>query len=226
METLSDLIQTNNNNIPIVGFIVNFLIAFLFSSILGYIYKTFGTSISDKTSFAKNFVLITTTTMLIISIIKSSLALSLGLVGALSIIRFRTAIKEPEELMYLFLAISVGLGLGANQTYITTIAFILILVFIICSFYLAEFKISEKSMYLTIEFDSGENIEIRKIKRLISDNCTSVNLRKYERSEDNIELLFIVTLIETNSMDIIDKEIAMLDQNAKISFLDYNLSII
>ena len=53
--------------------------------------------------------------MVMITIVKSSLALSLGLVGALSIVRFRTAIKEPEELSYAFLSIAIGLGLGADQ---------------------------------------------------------------------------------------------------------------
>ena len=51
--------------------------------------------------------------------VKSSLALSLGLVGALSIVRFRAAIKEPEELIYLFLTIAAGLGTGAGQIKIT-----------------------------------------------------------------------------------------------------------
>ena len=69
--------------------------------------------------------------MLIITIVKSSLALSLGLVGALSIIRFRAAIKEPEELAYLFISISIGLGFGANQAIITTLAFIIIILVII-----------------------------------------------------------------------------------------------
>ncbi|MCW5556509.1 MAG: DUF4956 domain-containing protein [Verrucomicrobiae bacterium] len=50
----------------------------------------------------------------------------LGLVGALSIIRFRAAIKEPEELSYLFICIAIGLGLGAQQTIITVIAFALL----------------------------------------------------------------------------------------------------
>jgi hypothetical protein len=59
--------------------------------------------------------MITMTTMLIITIVKASLALSLGLVGALSIVRFRAAIKEPEELAYLFLAIAIGLDFGAGQ---------------------------------------------------------------------------------------------------------------
>ena len=69
--------------------------------------------------------------MLIITIIKSSLALSLRLVGALSNIRFRTAIKEPEELMFLFISIALGLGFGANQTFITLIGFLLIIIAII-----------------------------------------------------------------------------------------------
>ena len=50
------------------------------------------------------------------------LALSLGLVGALSIVRFRTAIKEPEELAFLFFAIGLGIGLGDNQRLITLLA--------------------------------------------------------------------------------------------------------
>jgi hypothetical protein len=59
--------------------------------------------------------MITMTTMLIITIVKASLALSLGLVGALSILRFRAAIKEPKELAYWFLAIAIGLDFGARQ---------------------------------------------------------------------------------------------------------------
>ena len=53
--------------------------------------------------------------MTVITVVKSSLALSLGLVGALSIVRFRTPIKEPEELIYLFICLSLGLAVGADQ---------------------------------------------------------------------------------------------------------------
>ena len=60
------------------------------------------------------------TTMLIITVVKSSLALSLGLVGALSIVRFRAAIKEPEELAYLFLTIAIGLALGREPATVRT----------------------------------------------------------------------------------------------------------
>ena len=55
------------------------------------------------------------------------MALSLGLVGALSIVRFRAAIKEPEELVYLFFAIAIGLGFGARQGLVTAITFFILL---------------------------------------------------------------------------------------------------
>ena len=111
--------------VNIFYFIINlFLCAFL-SIILGFLYDKYGRSLSNRKTFSLNFVVISMTTLLIITIIKQSLALSLGLVGALSIIRFRTAIKEPEELSHLFLCIAIGIGLGANQIVLTILAFLI-----------------------------------------------------------------------------------------------------
>ena len=78
-------------------------------------FERFGSTLSNRTEFAQVFPFITMTTILIITVVKSSLALSLGLVGALSIVRFRAAIKEPEELVYLFLCIAIGGALGAGH---------------------------------------------------------------------------------------------------------------
>ena len=71
---------------------------------------------------------------------KSSLALSLGLVGALSIVRFRTPIKEPEELGYLFLIIAVGLGFGAGYSIVTIAITLSILLYL----YFTREKINSK----------------------------------------------------------------------------------
>ena len=69
-------------------------------------------------SVARVFPLLTLVTIAVISVVKASLSLSLGLVGALSIVRFRAAIKDPEELVYLFLCIGIGLSLGSAQPWI------------------------------------------------------------------------------------------------------------
>lgn len=120
-----------NIEIAVGDFLISLLLTALLAYFISIVYIKFGESLSNRRSFARNFILLALTTTLIITIVKSSLALSLGLVGALSIVRFRAAIKEPEELAYLFLTIGVGLGLGANQVLITVSATILILILII-----------------------------------------------------------------------------------------------
>ena len=101
----------------------------ILSFILGRLYYLYGKSFSDRKSLSVTFPLLSLTTLLVISVVKSSLALSLGLVGALSIVRFRTPIKESEDLVYLFIAISIGLGIAASQYLITT--FVVFITFLI-----------------------------------------------------------------------------------------------
>ena len=72
-------------------------------------------------SISRVFPLLTMVTIAVISVVKSSLSLSLGLVGALSIVRFRAAIRDPEELVYLFLCIGIGLSLGAAQPWLAIV---------------------------------------------------------------------------------------------------------
>ena len=96
-----------------------------------WLYQRFGGSMSSRDSVTRVFPLLTLVTIGVISVVKTSLALSLGLVGALSIVRFRAAIKEPEELVYLFLCIGVGLALGAEQPAIAAVLVIIATLFIV-----------------------------------------------------------------------------------------------
>lgn len=104
------------------------------------------------------------TTLLVISVVKSSLALSLGLVGALSIVRFRTPIKEPEELAYIFLAIAIGLALGADQREVAAIAMVIILVVIsVIDRFRPSFIKSSGNLLLNIEVDKCNENLLRKV---------------------------------------------------------------
>ena len=108
----------------------NFIIALILSAFLSFLIKRVylysSQSLSNKNYFSDLFIPLGIITCLVITVIKFSLALSLGLVGALSIVRFRAAIKEPEELIYLFLIIGIGLACGANQFLVAIFATILI----------------------------------------------------------------------------------------------------
>jgi uncharacterized membrane protein YhiD involved in acid resistance len=111
---------------------INIVLSGIVSHFIYFTFIRFGKTMSNRKQFGNIFFMIAVSTTLIISIIKSSLALSLGLVGALSIVRFRTAVKEPEELAYLFLVITMGIGYGANTYLLTTVStFIILLILVI-----------------------------------------------------------------------------------------------
>ena len=124
---------TESAPISFTSLFINLAVGALISIILKFHYKKYGSTISNREEFSNIFPFILLTTTLVITIVKSSLALSLGLVGALSIVRFRAAIKEPEELVYLFLIIAIGLANGANQFMVSIIATFTIV--IMCYFF-------------------------------------------------------------------------------------------
>ena len=118
---LSQNIQIDTNN-----FFINLFLAIVLSFLIQITYNKTAQTLSSVKNFSNSFIILGLTTTIIITIVKSSLALSLGLVGALSIVRFRAAIKEPEELVYLFFVIGIGLACGANQYIIAIFATLLI----------------------------------------------------------------------------------------------------
>ena len=128
MEWFSQLSESALQDLQLVPIVTNLALVLLLGQILSLHYLRFCSALSNKRKFAPTLLFISATTMLVISVVKTSLALSLGLVGALSIIRFRTPVKEAEELAYLFLAVALGIGLGADQRLGTTIMFVVILV--------------------------------------------------------------------------------------------------
>ena len=161
---LSNYLKTNIN-IDLPDFILNLIVVGVLCYLIKIFYKKFSTTLSNREEFSKNFILLGIATCIVITIVKNSLALSLGLVGALSIVRFRAAIKEPEELVYLFLVIATGLGGGAGQIKITisgmAIGFIII--------YLSSFRSTKNiknnkivNLGIIIEKKIGEN-EINQI---------------------------------------------------------------
>ena len=112
--------------IPLLELIRNLAVGVILAVMLSWLIGRSTRLVVDTSQYMPLFLILIPTMILIITVIKTSIALSLGLVGALSIVRFRTPIKEPEELAYIFVAIAIGLGLGANQVLATVIGFVVV----------------------------------------------------------------------------------------------------
>ena len=173
------------------GFIISLILTAITAYILSKIYVRFGQALSNRSNFGNTFVPMAMTTMIIITIVKSSLALSLGLVGALSIVRFRAAIKEPEELIYLFICVAIGLGYGANQITVTIVGFLMVVI-AIALIRKSAFKVEKSNvMYLTISKKSKTRLDIEKILEVLEKNSFEVDLKRLDESPTANEVSFI-----------------------------------
>jgi hypothetical protein len=222
-QMFQEYLATQSVQMPLFGFIINLILAATLAFVLAKVYSKYGTSISNRTLFADNFILLTMTTMMIISIIKSSLALSLGLVGALSIIRFRAAIKEPEELAYLFLTIAIGLGLGADQRIITVSAFIFIVSIVILKSSRNNGDDSSNMNLViskTVSNSSLKNVQLEEIVKVLKTHCNSVKLRRLDETNGNFEASFLVDFFSFDQLNETKHSLQKLDDSLKISLLE------
>ena len=130
-------------SISVDKMIFSLLIAFLIGLFIVYIYRKTYTGVVYSKSFSLCIILLSMVTAMIIRTISSNLALSLGMVGALSIVRFRTAVKDPIDTIFMFWAITAGLMSGAG-IYLTTVIATLILGILYTISYMTTFKSTEK----------------------------------------------------------------------------------
>ena len=216
---LSDLSSSQSSTFELSTFIINLGLSVLLSFILSRVYVHWGSSLSNRRRFAANFMLITVTTTFIILVVRSSVALSLGLVGALSIVRFRAAIKEPEELAYLFFAISIGIGLGDNQRLITILA----LSFAILTMGILRFfrgRQADFNLHISVRSNNPEKVELETVMDTLSPHCSQLKLLRFDDSKTTIECSFLAEFKNIEKLKSAKTAIRALSESIEVTFLD------
>ena len=125
-------LSTQNLTLPNV--LISLGIAFLLGMVIYFIYKKTYRGVLYSHSFNLSLIMLSMVTTLVIMCISSAPALSLGMVGALSIVRFRTAVKDPMDTVYMFWAIAVGITVGANFILFSIIGTLVIAVILLVLF--------------------------------------------------------------------------------------------
>ena len=205
---------------------LNFFIATLLSLILAYVVKftyiKVGRALNDKDYFSDTFIPLAIVTTLVITVIKFSLALSLGLVGALSIVRFRAAIKEPEELVYLFLVISIGLANGANQFLLAIIATVIIVTFLLIrSYYQSKSKSSLQfnadANILNINIIDNNKKDIKEITNQLKTQFKYLKLKSANIEKSKSNYVFWYEIEKDNTENFLNAVKEICDENLNIS---------
>jgi hypothetical protein len=191
--------------------------------LLRWHFERFGSTLSNRSEFAQVFPLLILTTVLIITVVKSSLALSLGLVGALSIVRFRTPIKEPEELAYLFIAIASGLGLGADQILPTVVAVVLILIVVGAQRWSRKGN-EQTNLYLSVDFNStdGDQPSIDALGLIVSRHVDAHDLRRLDSRDDSMEVTYFLNVTAPEKISALVEDLRRSFPGIGVTFIDQN----
>ena len=200
-------------------FACNLLLAAALAWVLGLVFVRTGQTLSNRRLFAFNLLPVTCTTMFIVSVVQSSFALSLGLVGALSIVRFRAAIKEPEELAFLFLAIAVGVGLGANQPLLTLIGFGVIAGLLMARRLTVPSR-SQQNLHLSVAARTDTHPTLRSVVEVLQRSCRRVALRRCDEDRGGLDAAFLVELGSLEDLERCKSALLSLDPAMKITFLE------
>ncbi len=206
--TFSDIFKKSflqeTGNLTTSGFVMSMLAAFLCGMIVYFVYRKFYKGVIYNNNFNILLVMTSMITCFIVIVISSNVVLSLGMVGALSIVRFRTAVKDPLDVGFLFWTVAVGITCGAGLYIISLAATILIA----CVYILLIKVRSHKHVYLLIVKYQNEAHDkvtrtLQPISKVLKNRMTSNGYTEltYEVKfkEDNTS--FVTALSEIEGVD-------------------------
>ena len=178
-------------NLTPMKMVIALLMGFVVGVIIAFVYRKCYRGVLYSPSFAMTLVMLTLITTPVVMCIKSDIALSMGMVGALSIVRFRTAVKDPMDTAYMFWALTMGILLGAE---LYVVALVVVLGISVVLFLMTFVKFTNPNAYmLVLHYDEEAEYDINqqlrrtvKQRRLRSKTVTRAGAEMtYEVRLDN-----------------------------------------
>ena len=211
-----------NIQIDLENFVLNLFVVIILCFLIQLAYNKISRSLSNAENFSSNFILLGLTTTIVITIVKSSLALSLGLVGALSIVRFRAAIKEPEELVFLFLIIAVGLGCGAGQINIAVVGTLIAIIIIFITYFSKRNKQEISIDKFNVSLISNKKLDkdnLKKIIDLVSIYSLQSEFISISQHSDSTTINLLSKFKNINNINELDKKLKKKFPNLNFVFV-------
>ena len=194
---LQQLLVTSIVQYSPLQIVLNMIVTLILSLIVYYTYKKTYSGVLYSRNFNMTILLISLFTAMVIMIIGGNLTLSLGMVGALSIIRFRSAIKDPRDIGFLFWGIALGLASGSSAYTIAIIGTCLIAIVM----FVGNRQRYDDNLYLLIL--KGRSIDIATAEKTINSHTKKFRLRMRNSVNKQQELIFEVKLTKGH-MDLTD----------------------
>lgn len=183
-DVLLELLKSNQGALTIQDIILNFFIAGILGLVIYLSYRISHAGGMYSAKFNVSLVMLTMITTLVMNVIGNNIALSLGMVGALSIVRFRTAIKDSRDTAYIFWAVAVGICCGVQEYVIVSIGSGVIFLFLIL---FGAVKSNERYLLILRGDSSSENLVEQEMEQLFLGR---VRYRVKNISNDSLEYIY------------------------------------
>ena len=229
MNKIPQFFLNENIQIDLENFVLNLFVVIILCFLIQLAYNKISRSLSNAENFSSNFILLGLTTTIVITIVKSSLALSLGLVGALSIVRFRAAIKEPEELVFLFLIIAVGLGCGAGQINIAVVGTLIAIIIIFITYFSKRNKQEISIDKFNVSLISNKKLDkdnLKKIIDLVSIYSLQSEFISISQHSDSTTINLLSKFKNINNINELDKKLKKKFPNLNFVFVKDSTNVI
>ena len=180
---------------PIQTVLLVLLVAFLVSLIIYLTYKNTYTGVLYNPRFNVSLIMITMITTMVMVVIGSNISVSLGMVGALSIIRFRTAVKDPRDTAFIFWCVVSGLACGTQNYTIVIVGS----VFICLIFFLFKKFINKNNKYVLII--KGKSFDLKEVEKTLDKKLKDYICKGKYISVNGMETIYDVKIKDSKISD-------------------------
>ncbi len=208
-EQLANYLTVESGAITLEDILINFLVAVILSVVIYVSYRISHSDAVYSVRFNVSLAMLTLVTTLVMNVIGNNIALSLGMVGALSIVRFRTAIKDPRDTAYIFWGIAIGICCGVSEYMIAVIGSSVIFIFL-----LIFGTVKNNDRYLLVI--RGKRKEADAIEKVVNSVYKGKAKMKVKNTTDeNIEYIYEISQYVLNQKT--NKNIDIIEELYKIN---------
>lgn len=194
-----DYFYTNSANLGVKGILMTMLGGVLISAIIYLTYYFSYKGVAYNRKFNLSLIVISLISIVIMLMISSNIVISLGMVGALSIVRFRTAVKDSRDTVFIFWAITEGLCVGSGNFQLALVTTLFIAIIMVISSFFPNIV----SKYMLIISGGKTNINIDKVNDVLKEYAKNSKLRVTNKDSDHQEMIFEIKLKNNVSEELI-----------------------
>ncbi|MFP4153010.1 MAG: DUF4956 domain-containing protein [Alkalispirochaeta sp.] len=209
----------------LVNVVISMGLALILGFVIAGVYRYTHRGMNYESGFLATLVLLAPIVAVVMQFIQGDLVLSLGLVGSLAIVRFRTPVKDTRDMVYLFWIIAIGLGTGTLNWTIAIIATLLMSV-VTTAFYLFKYGRPLHAEYILVVSGSTPGGEVP-VDRVVRQRPANVQLRNHEVQGKNWELTYELRFAREKEGGVrtVVGELQGMDETERVSLLTPQLSL-